>query len=457
MVTVKKIFFNTPARRKFLKTVNTELGHIVDTVSRTALGQPDIQFKLIHNGRPLKQWHVVSDPGERVVDVLGAELRNRIHPISWKKEGMTLSGWIGDPLMVRKTSRHIYVYVNNRFVKDRVVQHALVAGYSQRLVKGQFPVAVLFIQVPFDQVDVNVHPAKNEVRFAAQKWVHDTVQFTVSKVLSRIDRPTWPSAGLNDQNSQKHQISEKAQGFNGFTETMSTKKSTSTQGVGWYPRDEDKPKHSEDRKLNQSSPDQAQLWERRFFSDLSVMGQIFGTYVICRSVEGLVLIDQHAAHERVLYEKMKQKKEAPGKASQRLLVPETLEFGFREARILETLIPEFKVFGLDIEPFGGQSYVIKAVPAFLSGGPVGEMIKGMVEKMISLGFSSRLEEALDESRKLLACHGAIRAGQNLTDEHIKALLKQLDACENPSHCPHGRPTWIEWKKGELEKLFKRKP
>ena len=183
MVSVKQLFYNTPARRKFLKSIGTEMSHIADIVSSTAMGRPDIQFKLIHNAKTIKNWSPTTSPFDRVIDVVGKDLETALHPIEFVSNGISISGWISSPQITRKTSRGMFVYVNDRFVRDRIVQHALFQGYSQRLVKGQFPIAIIFIRVPFDQVDINVHPTKNEVRFGQQQQIHDAVKEAVAQTL----------------------------------------------------------------------------------------------------------------------------------------------------------------------------------------------------------------------------------------------------------------------------------
>ena len=218
MITVKRIFYNTPARRKFLKTTNTEMGHVADTVSNMALARPGVQFKLLHNSKPTKDWPAVADPKDRVVEYFGRESSAQLHAIAYKADGLAIDGWISSPRFTRKTSRGIHVYVNDRFVRDKMVQHALIEGYAQRLVKGQYPLAVLFLTVPFDRVDVNVHPTKSEVRFAEHRKVHDTVQWIVAETLSRIDQPQWAEGRRTEyrQIVQAPQISEAEVQGSGF-------------------------------------------------------------------------------------------------------------------------------------------------------------------------------------------------------------------------------------------------
>ena len=191
MISVKELFFNTPARRKFLKTVGTEMSHIADIVARMSLGHPEVQFRLIHNDKVVKSWPLVSQHLDRVVDVLGKDSRPDLHPIEFNRDAVSISGWTSSPKVTRRTSRGLYIFVNGRFVRDRSIQHGVFQGYAQRLVKGQFPIAVVFIKVPFDQVDVNVHPTKNEVRFVNPHQVHEAVKSAIAQTLYETDRLNW--------------------------------------------------------------------------------------------------------------------------------------------------------------------------------------------------------------------------------------------------------------------------
>jgi len=449
MVTVRQLFFNMPARRKFLKTVNTEMGHIADTVSSMALGQPDIQFRLIHNGKVIKNWSATGDDVGRIVDVLGKDIKNNLNKIEFTSDFLTVQGWISSPRITRSTSRGIYLYVNQRFVRNRVIQHALFQGYGSRLMKGQFPVAVLFIHVPCDQLDVNVHPTKHEVKFAQQKKIHDAVTGVVAECLRLADQPQWLPKRFPEPEPMdaKSRISESVPHFS------IPKKEISTQ----YPATRIQQPASpwkQDLRFTPTSG-QTELWARKRFGDLKVIGQFHDTYILCESADGLVLIDQHAAHERILFEQLKNRSLASKKSSQRLLIPETIDLGYREAKILEGLIPDLNELGLEIEPFGGNTFVVKSVPALLENKEVKPLVMEIVEKIAQIGFTPGLEKAIDKCLILMACHGAIRANQKLSDEQIKGLLDQLDQCDQPSNCPHGRPTWISWSIKDLEKSFKR--
>ena len=467
MVTVRQIFFNMPARRKFLKTVNTEMGYIADTVSSMALGRPDIQFRLTHNGKVIKNWSATSDEAGRVLDVLGKDIKNNLYKIEFTSDFLTVQGWISSPRITRSTSRGIYLYVNHRVVRNRVIQHALFQGYGSRLMKGQFPVAVVFIHVPCDQLDVNVHPTKHEVKFANQKKIHDAVTGVVAESLRLSDQPQWRPKRFSEPDPMdvKSRVFESVPHFSiPRKEIQARYPATRTQHPGsGIPAEAGSSLHAGQQHVSPWEQDlrftptsnQTKLWERKGFGDLKVIGQFQDTYILCESADRIVLIDQHAAHERILFEQLKNRSQASKRTAQKLLLPETIELGYREAEILEGLIPDLNELGLEIEPFGGNTFVVKSVPSLLENKEVKPLIIEVVEKIARIGFTPGLEKAIDQCLILMACHGAIRANQKLSDEQIKALLEQLDQCDQPSNCPHGRPTWISWSIKDLEKSFKR--
>jgi len=466
MVSVKQLFYNTPARRKFLKSIGTEMSHIGDIVSSTAMGRPEIQFKLIHNNKTIKNWSPTTSPFERVIDVVGKDLETALHPIEFASNGISISGWISSPQITRKTSRGMFVYVNNRFVRDRIIQHALFQGYSQRLVKGQFPIAIIFIRVPFDQVDINVHPTKNEVRFGHQQQVHDAVKEAVARTLYETDHPGWRPAKFSGhaKSANPQQVSEalgkefaiKRVDARLQDKVFADEVAVDNEAINISPQSITRGSQPATRDAQpEIRRSQAHIWPQKRFRDLRMIGQFHNTYIVCESDEGLILLDQHAAHERILFEQLRSQSARARMAVQQLLVPETVELGFREAHGLEKMIPELSTMGLDIEHFGGRTFVVKAVPASLSGRDVKPLIVEIAENMVTVGTSTDLRKALEQCCVIMACHGAIRANHPLSEPQMKGLLEQLDACGNPSHCPHGRPTWIRWDMQTLEKSFKR--
>ncbi|RPJ77227.1 MAG: DNA mismatch repair endonuclease MutL, partial [Desulfobacteraceae bacterium] len=534
LVTVRQLFFNTPARRKFLKSIATEMAHIADILASMALAWPQVQFRLTHNDRIVKSWPAVTDPFERAADVLGGVPRGDLHAIESNRDGISVSGWISHPRAYRKSANGIFILVNRRFVRDRVAQHALFQGYSQRLLKGQFPLAVLLIQVPFDQVDVNVHPAKSEVRFARPNDVHELVRRAVAQTLYDVDQPAWKPVGFQETGLKTSQVRESSESFAGRRPvggalSPDSQRETGFENRGWkaaptleqkLPRSSDsfvgeasslddrgkmplppstgkagiqdpasriphpvstvgEASSLDDRgparaglpqvhekailppsafRLPPSSPSlssQTDLWERHGFEGLRVIGQLHDTYIICEADDGLILIDQHAAHERVLYEQLARRAENLRVPSQALLVPETVELGFREAQALEGLMPHLLEMGLDVEPFGGGTVVVKAVPAALAGREAGPLIDELAAAAAAAEGVPGAPDLLERFRHIAACHAAIRAGQNMTLPQMTALLQQMDACVNFSHCPHGRPTWVRYDLGVIERAFKR--
>ena len=475
MVTVAQLFFNTPARRKFLKAVATEMAHISDIVAGMALAWPQVQFRLTHNGRVVKDWPAASDPFDRVVEVLGAGYRGELHPIGLSLEEVSVGGWVSSPRVHRKSAGGIFIFVNNRHVRDRVVQHALFQGYFQRLVKGQFPLAALFIRIPCDQVDVNVHPTKTEVRFARSNGIHEAVRRAVAQTVYDVDRP-----GFRQKTPETNQVRDGKENYGGVRVAAGI---FGPENRGWKPLPQEEPPargqdvgEASSRDLRgtmpllqepevsggelrppsfqlpaSSSRDQTEIWEKRGFAGLRVIGQLHNTYILCEAEDGLVLIDQHAAHERVLYEQLGR----GGKmASQALLVPETVDLGFREAQVLETLLPALREVGLEAEPFGGNTLVVKSVPAMLSGRELRPLIVEIAEAAAAAGVPPRSTPwtAAGRSRPVTAPSAPARP---LSLEQMQALLRQMDECTNLSHCPHGRPTWLRYDAGVIERAFKR--
>jgi DNA mismatch repair protein MutL len=474
LITVEGLFYNTPARRKFLKTVNTEMGHIGDTVAGMALGYPGVHFKLTHNGRTIRQWTRTNDPARRVADVLGRLSGGELIALPEEAGEVRLTGHLGPPRLARSTSRGIYLYVNGRRVRDRVVQHALFEGYRGRLMKGQFPLAVLFLDLPFDQVDVNVHPTKHEIRFADQRRVHNLVRDRVARALDRAERRRWAVAPENHRQGSGGEgppvVAQPGARYRIDTPMPPGGTDASRQPFVYQtrqppspaaeppdaPQPPDRPEPLGPAPASEERPAPARqetLWDQGGFSGLTVIGQFHGTYIICQGPDGLLLIDQHAAHERIVYEELGRR--AGSVASQRLLVPETIETGFAEAPLLERLLPELDRLGLEIEPFGGTTFVVKSVPVLLDDRDLQGLVLELVETAAGMGIDTGLEQVLDQCRMVMACHNAIRANQRLTGQQIEHMLRQLDRCRDPSHCPHGRPTWIHWSVKDLEKAFKR--
>ncbi|MCW7753109.1 DNA mismatch repair endonuclease MutL [Desulfobotulus sp. H1] len=503
VVSVKRLFFNVPARRKFLKTESTEMGHIADTLLSVSLGFPDVQFRLLHNGRVLRHL-----PGGgsfiRAVDVLGKEVESRLFPVEQAGAGIRVRGWVASPDISRSSTQRIYLYVNGRYVRDRSVYKALFEGYKGRMMTGRYPVAVLFLEVDPARVDVNVHPTKHEVRFSDGRSVWAAVRDGVASALSMEDRRKWQTPSLLSRREsleemrsivashgnpfllQKEEVAgeepseEKISQADGGSVSrdeirmMSVQKGSEpsmnaarveerTHDGGKEGRtDRDLPlppvsfRAERKSRLLSGSMQRESLFDKNgFYAELKVIGQLHESYILCESESGLVVVDQHAAHERVRYEALRKRHTEGRGLAQQLLVPYVVELGFREAVVAQELLPYLESLGLYVEPFGGNSFVIKAVPDLLSHGDIGRVFTDMVAEMAAVGLAGGLAEALDECLILMACHSAIRANQALKPEEIRHLFLELDACAHPSRCPHGRPIWIQWEKRFLEKSFGR--
>ena len=476
MITVRQLFFNTPARRKFLKTVNTEMGHIADLVACFALARPGVRFHLIHNEKTVRDWTPTAEPVERIADVLGGDLKRSLYPIEKKTEGMAVSGWIADPSVTRNTAQKVFIFVNGRHIRDRGIVYALIDGYAGRLMKGKFPLAALFIDMPPDQVDVNVHPTKHEVRFARRQAVFDAVRSAVDSAWqtalrrpAAIEQSVSPSVSFDSDDSfpaarsvKTPRVSERSERFGPPRKTFSPsapprKKAQSgdlfSKSPGLSVRSEEQVPY--DSGPGTPAPRQALMWAQAGLQGATVIGQFRNTFILCEIEDELILVDQHAAHERILYERLRSNRKSGGVSVQKLLVPETIELPYRESAVIEQMIPDLKTLGFDIEPFGGNTVVIKAVPDVLADGDIRPLIVEIAEAAAAIGYTPGLSAIIDKCTILMACHGAIRAHQALTPKEMQAVLTQLDRCENPFNCPHGRPTTIRWQLKSLEKQFKR--
>ncbi len=454
MVTIKQLFFNTPARRKFLKTVNTEMGHIADTVAHMALGRPEVQFTLIHNKRIVKEWPSVKDPLVRVIQVLGKSVKDKLQTLSATNDQVSVTGHVAVPEISRSTARGVYTYVNGRFVKNRVLRHAIFAGFSGRLMKGAYPLAVIWLQLPPDEVDVNVHPTKHEVRFSQPKIVHDLIVTAVAEALKQGEIPTWSNTRPAKTPSYQTGVAESQVAFKRVAEQPGQR----------APRFDAPPPPSANDPAPLEAPaafqpkitDPEPQAPAEMILDLRIIGQFRNTYILCESPKGLLLIDQHAAHERIRYEFFKRGMDGTRIPRQRLLMPETIELSFTETEILTQMLPDLNRMGYEVDPFGGNTFVIKSVPAILGQAATEPIVKAMVEKVAQVGIVSNRDAAATEMIITAACHDALRAKERLHDEEMRQLIQELMCCDNPAHCPHGRPTWIEWPISKLEKDFGRR-
>lgn len=462
-VEVRNLFFNLPARKKFLRKEQTELGHVADVVTKQALANPDVSFCLKHNGHLLIELRREKGLRERVSALLGRSLLKDLLPIDCTSAtDLKLGGLLSQPQLNRSAANHIYTFINGRYIRDRVVQHAVMEGYRHLLMKGRYPIAVLFLEMDPATVDVNVHPTKHEVRFREQSLVHDFIAASIKTTLSPAQ---WLSTA-----------SIPSPGIKGFTESIDQQSDPSSQlsAAGGYSCAEHKakqPNYSQSIYQNEPQP-QKQIervreilhqtqdvlpgsQDRGFFSQLQILGQYHQSYLLCQDGDDLVLIDQHAAHERVGFEKLKVSYREGTIPVQTLLFPDILELDFNSAAALNENLSELIRLGFEVEPFGGKSFVLKAVPQLLGHTSAVRLVVDVALELERVGRTGQLRDSIDDILILMACHSVIRANQALSNVEIKALFAELDKIDFKANCPHGRPVLQRMTLNEVERLFRR--
>jgi len=451
-VEVADLFGNTPARRKFLKAPATEVGHVTELVTRIALAFPEIGFSVRHGARRLLELAAAGEPRERVAQVFGRQRAEGLLALSARTAVGSVHGWLTGSHLSFPTARQIYTFVNRRYVRDKLVSHALVAGYSTLLMHGRYPAAVVFLELPPEEVDVNVHPAKSEVRFRRGGAVHELLSRGVQERLRQQGpRPETPDATSPAPAPTAWQMpmalkpTPAAVPASGMDVIRLRPLLPPTAAV--VPA----PAPSDDRATTSAEPPAAD----GFFSRMTVIGQAFEGYLVCQHADTLVLIDQHAAHERVAFERLRRAYGAGGVAQQRLLVPTVVDLGPREAALLADRIEELHALGFEVEPFGGGSFAVRAVPALLSDADPAALLRDLVDECVENGGSRRLTDAAEAVLARLACHSVVRVGQTLRSDQIRALLAAMDSIPFSGNCPHGRPAYVTLSRGELERLFKR--
>ena len=448
-VEVRDLFFNTPARLKFMKSNTTELSHITATVTRMAISYPFIRFIYNHNGYQIYNLPSSKDLLSRICKVIKEEEKNLLE-VSLNSK-ISISGYISGPEINRPTNRETYIFVNGRFVRDRVVLHAIMDAYRTVMEKDRYPLAFLFLDVPPMDVDVNVHPAKTEVRFRNTDDIHRGVYAAVSEALkgwsARKGGGQWPVATGHCDEFQTHDSNYQERVSEAIERYSINNKSPLAPpfvkgGYGGISPNSQLP-----------TPN---LEKTGFFSSLTVLGRVGGTYIVCSSGNNLCLIDQHAAHERIAFERLKIGYVNSTPASQALLIPETVELNPTESGLLKEYTGVLSKAGIELEHFGGNTFAIKAVPAAISRKNIRVLIIDVVDELAHVGRSRSLSEIMDKLLSRMACHSAVEGGDYMDPKEISALLKDLDSVDFSSNCPHGRPVFVMLSQTEIEKMFGRR-
>ena len=452
-VSVSRIFDNVPVRRKFLKQDATEQGHCIDVISRIALAHPGVRFSVLAGGKRLLDIPGTGDPRDRIVFILGQDLRDSLIPVRQEKKDMTVSGFVSTPEQTRANARNMFFYVNRRYVRDPVVSHAVMSAYRGLIESKRYPAVLLFVDVRVEDVDVNVHPTKMEIRFRNPGEVHDVVAEAVAEPLAKLSPRPGAAAGAEGTAGE---AAEKYKA--GVSEAMKRYRVSAGRDKAIF-----RPLQREEETLNrESGPAGTDLFERSEspdvripFSALRYVGQAGGTYLFFEHEGGVVVIDQHAAHERILFEELKRRAAGETPPSQRLLMPEVVSFPPKDYTSIMACMDSLRGSGFEAEPFGGNAVVVKAVPAILSHVHPGVLFRDLADEMSEWGKPQGLKDLNERILTFMACRGAVKASQDLSLPEVEELLRKLDAVPFSSSCPHGRPVFAQLTFQELEKLFRR--
>lgn len=494
-IEVRDLFFNTPARRKFLRTEKTEFNHLEEVVKRLALSRYDVGFRLGHNGKQIYDLRPVSDQlhaEQRLATLLGSKFIENALTVDVEAAGLRLWGWIGLPTYSRSQADLQYFFVNGRVVRDKLVAHAVRQAYRDVLYNGRHPTFVLYLELDPGTVDVNVHPTKHEVRFRDGRLVHDFLFSRIHKVLADV-RPedTSPPTGLSSepvQNINPERVSPVTQSSMDFrTPVAPSDRGAFSRPVSEASRNfepnvvraqlEGMAKMSRaagEVTLSETEWVDPQTGEIKSVASPSMnavaeplpqnertpplgyaIAQLHGIYILSETDSGMIVVDMHAAHERIVYERMKEAFYRQNIASQPLLVPINIAVSSSEANLVEDQQEIFSRFGFQIERSGPESVMVRSVPIVLIKGDVESLVRDVISDLVTHGATDILEARANELMATMACHGAVRANRKLSIAEMNALLRDMEVTERSGQCNHGRPTWAQLSMADLDKLFLR--
>ncbi len=443
-VEVRELFFATPARRKFLKTEATELAHCIEAVRRHALSRPDVGFTVWHDGKLSQQWRRAT-AAQRLRDVLDDEFVDASREVAMELGPMRIHGRAGLPEAARSRADQQYVYVNGRFVRDRLIAHGVRSAYEDVLHGARQPSYVLFIDIAPERVDVNVHPTKIEVRFRDAREVHQAVRRAVDGALAISRAGEAPAAAPTE--------AAVAGGFMPTPRSWSAgpaqQASLGLQQAAVLFAQEAPPAWAAAAPVSTATPiPAAGDWPLG-----KALAQVAGIYILAENTQGLVVVDMHAAHERIVYERLKASLDEKAIESQPLLIPATFAATAQEIATAEQQADTLRRLGLDVAPLSPTVLAVRARPAALAGGDVVELARSVLAELAQYDASNVIQRAQHEILSTMACHGAVRANRQLTLEEMNALLRDMERTERADQCNHGRPTWRQVTMKELDALF----
>lgn len=462
-VDVADLFFNMPARRKFLKTEKTEFRHIEDMVRKMALSRFDTGFTLNHNQKNIFQLRPADDrtgAERRLADICGSALAEQSLYLDYEAAGLRLWGWVGLPTFSRSQADLQYFYVNGRNVRDRLITHAVKQAYQDVMYHGRHPAFVLFLELNPQLVDVNAHPTKQEVRFREGRLVHDFLFRTLHQALADIrpgneaGAPTQIPERSRATAMEPHQQPSTAyQPQNQQRLHMPVREQMAAYRQLYQPSNDIAPPALPERRPDSTGNE---VKEETGIPPLGyAMAQLHGVYILAQSAQGLVVVDMHAAHERITYEYLKQSMTEDAIRSQPLLVPTSLNVSRKEADYAEQHQGAFRSLGFELDRIGMEKLAIRAVPSLLKNADAETLVRDVLADLLTHGESQRIQNAMNDILATMACHGSVRANRRLSIPEMNALLRDMERTERSSQCNHGRPTWTHMSLDQIDKLFLR--
>ncbi|MDF2691107.1 MAG: mismatch repair protein MutL [Gammaproteobacteria bacterium] len=448
-VHIQDLFFNTPARRKFLKSESTEFSHIDEVVKRVALSHFDVGFSLSHQGKKLYQFAAAENElqqEQRITEFCGKEFLKHAMKVEMEASGLRLWGWVGLPTFSRSQADLQYFYVNNRIVKDKLVAHAVRQAYQDVLYGGRHPVFVLFLELDASLVDVNVHPTKHEVRFREGRLVHDFIFSSLHRAIAnkpQVFQPVQAEAELAIASAENEMVH---QGSFNYASRPSQGPLQAQESIALY-------------QALQAEPIPTPFVAKPKQNDIPPMGyaiaQLLGIYILAETEQGLIIVDQHAAHERIMYERFKKSWQEQSIVTQSMLVPLSLSITVKEKAYIEEHLEVFEQLGFELNVLSENSIAIRQIPSLLKQADVEPLIREVIADIIELGHSRQTEEYIEKLLGAMACRGAIQAHHELSIAEMNALLRDMEVTPRIDQCNHGRPTWTMLSMKELDALFLR--
>lgn len=458
LIEVHDLFYNTPARRKFLKTEKTEFSHIETLMKRLAVARFDVRFSLTHNGREIFSLPAAGQSeqkGRRLSMLLGQAFLDQSLLFEHESAGLRLYGWLARPTFSRSQADMQYFYVNGRMVRDRLVTHAVRQAYQDVLYHGRHPAYVVFLEIDPVKVDVNVHPTKHEIRFRDGRLAHDFIFRTLHQVIAEDapevtdDLSTAPNMADRGATLRQGSAVENSSPHSGYSQRPMPLRVNESRGAYAAAMAMQQPM------AKSADPADASSAEQEVPPLGFALAQLHGIYILAQNREGLILVDMHAAHERITYEQLKTRISGEGIPSQPLLVPERVQVSEREAELAEQQLSTFSQFGLQVDRIDREVLVLRAMPALLRGADGAQLLRDLLSDLVVFGSSSRIEEEINKVLATMACHGSVRANRNLTQAEMNQLLRDMEQTERIGQCNHGRPTWKALSLKDLDALFMR--